>query len=394
MKWLGILLMICIGSACSVTGGRGSGGASSSVPKPGNVTTTFQDPDGLQISANSSAGTPRQLVVADLNGDSYPDILLFTDSGVYFYANKVGASWENPSLLAPTSGQSYRIGVESAADIISFRNGSYLSVLTNGGTGAFTETSLSSNPTSSASSLAFSISKSSATQGFVFVAAASTGSHFICSRSGSTLGTTTTTIASSIAAGNVSKVLSGDLDGDGYSDFVLLPLSGSTVELFKNNSDSTIDSSPTGTITRDGGGSIRDAILADLDADSKLDLLLFTSTGMEAYLGAGKFSDFTFSRTLSPSSLSVAPMAAVLSDVTGDGEKDLFFAQSGNTSILRTRTANLVYSDITATAFGSLLTANTIAVYAADIDQDGFKDLIELKSDKSIAIHINNLTKS
>lgn len=389
-----LIFTIFISSCAANSGGSGGSGGSSTL-NPGNTTTTFQDPTNLQISANSTSGTPRQLVIGDFNGDSYPDIVLLTDSGALLYINKAGSAWASPVDLSATLSQPYKVGTSDGADIITYRHGSYLSLLTNSGAGTFTETSLTTTPTLFPISVAYAPSKSTSKHGFIFAAAGATGSHFTTLRSGTTLGPSMTTINSSILAGNSVKVLAGDIDSDSYVDFALIPSSagGVVVELYKNNADNSIDSSPTGTIARNGNSTVRDAVLADLNGDSKLDLLLATTSGLEFYQGDSKFTGFTFSSSFSPQSFSVPPTSLVAVDVTGDAGVDLFMSTSGATSALYTKTGDQSFSDITSTAFGSLLTKNTIAVYTADIDQNGYPDLVELKSDKTIAVHINNLKK-
>jgi hypothetical protein len=388
------LIILTIGLAgCSAAGG--SGGTSSSViPNPGNTTTTFQDPVNLQIAANTAAGTPRRLVIEDFNSDSYYDIALFTDSGVYVYLNNAGSAWSSPVLIAATSGQSYRVGAYANGDLISYRDGSYLSLLSNDGSGIFSETTLPSNATTNPAWLAYAPASSTAATGFIFAAVGTTGSSFITARSGTTLGPTQTTVTSSILTSAALKVLAGDIDGDSFVDFALIPTTGSAaIEFYKNTSDTSIASSPTASLTRSGNASIRDAVLVDMDGDSKLDLFLATSNGFELYSGAGKFTDFTFQSTFSPQSLTLQPISIAVADFTGDGRNDFFISQSGSTSALYTQTGTISFSDISSTAFGSLLTRNTMAVYAADIDRNGYSDIIELKSDKSIVVHTNNLKK-
>jgi hypothetical protein len=370
-------------------------GSSSSSSSTGSTTTTFQNPTNLQISAIAGAGTARDLVIGDFNGDAYPDIALLTDSGIYIYLSQSGSAWSTPTQIAATATANYRVGTLAGTSLVSFRDLNYLSFLTNNGSASFSESTLAGGGTTSPSSLAYAPSKTSSTSGFIFVAAGSSGVHFTTSRSGTTLGPSQTSVTSAITSPNVLKVLASDVDGDGYTDFALIPsISGAAIEFFKNTTDVSIANSASGSLTRQFSTSIQDAALVDMNGDSKLDLLLATSSGIECYTGSSSFSGFTINTTLTPSALSVPAANLVAADFTGDSKTDLFLTRSGSTAVFYTQTGSLTFSDITSTAFGSsLLSANTIKAYAADIDQNRSQDIVELKSDGSIAVHINNYKK-
>jgi len=184
------------------------------------------------------------------------------------------------------------------------------------------------------------------------------------------------------------RVLAGELNGDTFVDFILVPASGNIdVQIYKNASDASIGFQAA--INRTPTTAIQDSTLVNLVGDANLDLLLATSAGVELYENKGNFS-FTVNATLTPTSLSVSATRIIATDLTYDGTVDLFMSRSGSTSVFYSQTGTLTFSDITSTAFGSSsLTSGPIKIYAADIDSDNVLDIVELFSTGAVTVHIN-----
>ncbi|MDB5038476.1 MAG: cell wall-associated hydrolase, partial [Bacteriovoracaceae bacterium] len=317
-----------------------------------------------------------------------------TTTGAYLYLNQNGSSWAPAVQIAATAAAPYTVGTNTDPDFISFRNNAYLSLLSNNGSGIFTESTLASTSTSTSlpASIAYAPAATTAKTGFIFLAAGAAGSHSIIQRSNTTFATPTG-LTSSILPPNVLKVLAKDIDGDHFVDFALIPKSGSTIELYQNTTDTSFPAAPTAILTRTAIDGIQDAAFTDLNSDGKADLLLATASGLQLYTGNGKFTGLTANTSVTPKAISTVASSIVPADFTGDGNPDIFMSVSGANSILLVQTGSLTFSDITSTAFGNLLTGGTIAAYAADIDGNGYMDILELKSDGSIAVHTNNLKK-
>lgn len=133
---------------------------------------------------------------------------------------------------------------------------------------------------------------------------------------------------------NGSGVALGDYDGDGRCDIFLCGLEGSSV-LYRNlggwRFEDVTGRAGVGCLGQTSTG----AAFADVDGDGDLDLLVNSMGGPNALLmndGRGVFTDVTASRGLA-SKLGSTSMA--LADVDGDGDLDLYVANYGVDSILR-----------------------------------------------------------
>ncbi|HKS36296.1 MAG TPA: VCBS repeat-containing protein, partial [Verrucomicrobiae bacterium] len=134
---------------------------------------------------------------------------------------------------------------------------------------------------------------------------------------------------------NGSGVALGDYDGDGRCDVYLCDLGGTNV-LYRNRGGWQFEDA-----TAEAGVACRNqtstgAVFADINGDGSLDLLVTSMGGPNACFindGRGRYTDVTGAAGL-VSRLGSTSMA--LSDVDGNGTLDLYVANYGATSILRT----------------------------------------------------------
>ncbi len=144
---------------------------------------------------------------------------------------------------------------------------------------------------------------------------------------------------------NGSGLALGDYDGDGLCDIYFCDLSG-TNALFKNLGDwrftNVTDQAGVACPKQTSTG----AVFADVNGDGKLDLLVTSMGGPHACfinLGNGKFTN-TIATAGFTSRYGATSMA--LADIDGNGTLDLYVADYGVTSILRSGGAlNLTYQD-------------------------------------------------
>lgn len=132
---------------------------------------------------------------------------------------------------------------------------------------------------------------------------------------------------------NGSGVALGDVDGDGLCDIYFCSLNG-TNALFRNLGNWRFAD-----ITAASGLALsntlaRAAVLADMDSDGDLDLLLtFNSRGVRLFLnqGRGVFAEHT-QAGLTPTR---GGSSAAVGDLNGDGKLDLYVANYGEETLLR-----------------------------------------------------------
>jgi enediyne biosynthesis protein E4 len=133
---------------------------------------------------------------------------------------------------------------------------------------------------------------------------------------------------------NGAGVAAGDFDGDGLSDLYFCTLEG-TNALYRNLGNWKFED-----VTASAGAgcahqSSRAAVLADLNGDGFLDLLVSSIGGPNACLfndGQGHFRDVTRESGMV---LKAGGHSYALADVDGDGDLDVYLANYGETSILR-----------------------------------------------------------
>lgn len=165
------------------------------------------------------------------------------------------------------------------------------------------------------------------TPGFAALGSAQTGVHF------------TNRLPASLVLQNQnlmngSGVAAGDFDGDGRTDLYFCAIAG-TNALYRNLGNWRFeDVTATAGVAGDGWAS-SGATFADLDGDGDLDLLVSTlGSGVHSFLNLGHGR---FQRTTAESGLAsqAGSTSLALGDVDGDGDLDLYAANYGAVSVLR-----------------------------------------------------------
>ena len=181
--------------------------------------------------------------------------------------------------------------------------------------------------------------------------------------------------------GNCNAVAAGDIDGDGDLDLVF-GCEGPEIVLINVGGGDFRDESAS-RILGQANDATQDVVLADLDRDGDLDLVVANESGGPNRVlfndGRGVFTPAP-QGYVPPRSLPEATRNADLADVDGDGDLDLFFSNvafaggaPGSRLLLNDGTGR--FTDVTATHLPSM-SYGVIDGDLADIDGDGDRDLI------------------
>jgi enediyne biosynthesis protein E4 len=133
---------------------------------------------------------------------------------------------------------------------------------------------------------------------------------------------------------NGAGVAAGDFDGDGLCDLYFCNLQGSN-GLFRNLGNGRFEDVTVHAGVACPNQASRGAVFADIDGDGKLDLLVSSLGGPNACFlnkGNGQFENVTAAAGLV---LKAGGHSLALADVDGDGDLDLYLANYGEVSILR-----------------------------------------------------------
>lgn len=372
------------------TGRKGGGFASPAFYPTGLEPTTLAagdlDKDGWVdiVTGNVSSNTASQLSVLINKGDGsfYDHVDYDPDPGTIFKAADV--------VVADVTGDGY-------LDVILGSDYKYVYVIPGNGDGTFDTGHVQSLTATTATSLGKDVLVTDVNgDGFPDVVAApchlfSTTNDEVEVFTGDVGGTFADTIAQSVTVGQCPRIAAGDVNEDGMPDIVVANQSSDTVQVLLNQGGTLTDSGKTYTLP--SPSSPRRARIADVDGDGHADILAPNSDNDRVSVLYGN-GDGSFEPPIAvPAGFSVQDVAAV--DANHDGQLDLVAINSfptpgvvgarnlGEREFLSYR----VYSYQDSTGAGDY--ARDLA--SADFNGDGRPDVVTVNgNDDTLSVLLND----
>lgn len=200
------------------------------------------------------------------------------------------------------------------------------------------------------------------------------------------------------------KVVIADLDGDGKPDLIVSDDYGSTISLYRNISTngvlSTASFAPPVTLaTPSGSYSPYGLVVADVDGDGKLDIIVSDDSQPLVSIYRNNCTPGNISSTSFAARVDFAtgttPMGIAMRDLDGDGRPDLVVANAGDGTISIFRNTG-VPGSLTTNSFAPRVDIPTGSgcddVVVADLDGDGKPDIVAANDGGSTLSVLQNLS--
>jgi hypothetical protein len=334
------------------------------------VSSTYSTSLGLVASSSAVAGaytSPRYSVVADFNGDGYPDLAVTNTGGtsVSILLNNRGTFTVGASLLvtsAPTSIATGDFNGDGKADIaVTLASLNSIAVFLGNGDGTFSSPVLYSTSPGPGNLVVGDYNR----DGNMDLAIV-TSNGLLSLLLGNGNGTFTLSNISPSVSYYAQGIAQADLNGDGILDLVISSSSYEDLQVLLGNGDGTF-SALTAMNSVNGPGQV---VVADFNQDGVPDLAVASNfgTAVGVYLGNG---DGTFAAAATPP-FSGTIYAIAAADISGDGIPDLIAADIfGDRVITVTGKGDGTFASASIVSTGS----NPEFVVAGDWNGDGVEDL-------------------
>jgi flagellin len=369
--------------ALSIQAGRDSGGEIS-MSLQGELSRTVGDGTFLTHSLTTVTSNTTGVASADINSDGNLDLISVYTSGVLTQlGNGDGTFRVGTSYTASTGHALWRVRSEDLnrdghADIIVGDLESNFGVLINNGNGTFQATRVYDNGgtyTASANGLAIADMTG---DGVLDIVTANRGSNKVSIWRGNGDGTyATATTFNNVSLGLVQDVAVGDFNGDGRTDLVVSHATGGTHEILLQQASGGFSLSATFTTPINSlYTSIR---VADLNLDGIDDIATIGLNNQAGEIHLGNGNGTFLARQAVALSGGETPMGLALSDVNGDGYRDLIIRSYNTKTFVAVNNGDGRFGSATAYDVGQNYKSGTGPAYdidTGDFDNNGTIDII------------------
>lgn len=318
------------------------------------------------------------VLVADLNGDGIPDLVLESNPVSIYLGNKNGTYTEAaaPSIQGPTSYPivSADFNGDGIADLaVPLYGSNQIAILLGKGDGTFVEPVLASVPGSNVDVEQIVVADFNG-DGIPDLAIIDGDNSTVDILIGNGDGTFTAETTNPPISGIPLNFATGDFNGDGRADLAVAENSG-TIAILLGNGDGTFAASAF--VNSASSGSPSPIAVADFNGDGKLDIAVpagaYASESVSVLTGNG---DGTFNSPFSgPSSTSTSVTWIQVADFNQDGAADVVLADSNGSATVFLNNGGGLLSESFPVVSG-LTVPYYLEVGVGDLNGDGYPDIV------------------
>lgn len=197
---------------------------------------------------------------------------------------------------------------------------------------------------------------------------------------------------------NPQSIVSGDVDGDGKRDVIVGNYSNSSISIFRNKYGSTsvpiVDTFFDPKVTFTTGNGPQGIAIADFDGDGKNDIVVlnYSSNTVSVLRNIGLAGSLSLAAKVDFAT-GVSPLNVVVTDVDGDGKKDIVTVnQTGNSvSVLRnTSVSGFITTSSFAVKVDFAVGNAPYDIATGDMNNDGKEDIIVTNSNSNTVSILQN----
>jgi len=333
------------------------------------------------------------LTIEDMNGDSYPDLIVYDNYQGYIYLNNgSGTGWETPITFGGSSVECYSVAIgdingDNHQDIVTAVFGGYNQIYLNNGSDTAWSSVISFGLNELDYNNAVALADFNDDGDLDIVVGVYDGqSRVYLNNSSGTNWATSYTIGG--ATDETITIAAGDVNNDSYPDIVTGSLSAVNV-VYLNNGGSTPGTDWSDSHTFGLTNETRSIALGDVDKDGDIDIVTGQYESQSAvYINNSSGTNWETSHDYGTDTNSYYSIA--LDDMDKDGDLDIV---AGGLS-----EAGVVY--LNNSSGSNWLTSTTVStsifiyrVAVGDIDQDGYMDVaLGRMGGRQNAVYINGMT--